>query len=171
MRRLRYNVAMSLDGFIAGPNGGHDWIPLDPTIDFEALFAAFDTFLMGRRTYEALRAMEGPDPSAGREVVVASRTLDPSAHADVTVVADAVEGVARLKERDGRDIWLFGGGGLFGALLDAGLVDTVEVAIAPVLLGGGIPLLPAGHLARPLHLAGSRSLPSGIVMLTYEVER
>ena len=55
MRRLRYNVAMSLDGCIAGRNGEHDWIPLDPTIDFEALFAAFDTVLMGRRTYEVER--------------------------------------------------------------------------------------------------------------------
>ena len=52
MRRLRYQVAVSLDGFIADPEGSADWIPMDPDIDFDALLAQFDTFLMGRRTYE-----------------------------------------------------------------------------------------------------------------------
>lgn len=51
MRRVRYSVAMNLDGYIAGPNGEYDWIIMDPAIDFAALFAEFDTVLMGRRTF------------------------------------------------------------------------------------------------------------------------
>ena len=60
MRRVRYSVAMSLDGYIAGPNGEADWIVHDPDIDFAALFSEFDTFLIGRKTYEAMQAQKGP---------------------------------------------------------------------------------------------------------------
>lgn len=102
-RRLRYQVAVSLDGFIAGPNGEYDWIVMDPAIDFAALFKEFDT----------------------------ARTL-------------------------------------FRSLLDAGLVDTVEVAVVPVLLGAGVPLLPPGATTK-LVLADQKALPSGIVALSYSV--
>jgi dihydrofolate reductase len=172
MRRLRYSVAMSLDGYIAGPHGEYDWIPSDPTIDFAAMFDEFDAFVMGRRTFETLRSGTALDPTAGRDVIVFSRTLDPAAHPDVTIVAEgARDAIEALKAGPGRDIWLFGGGNLFGSLLDAGVVDTVEVAVAPVLLGGGIPLLPAGHRAHVLRLSASRILPSGLAVLIYEVER
>src|SRR5438128_12627062 len=100
MRRVRYSVAMSLDGYIAGPKGGYDWIVMDPDIDFGALFKDFDTVLMGRK-------------------------------------------VTELEQKKGKDIWLFGGGELFRSLLGLGLVDAVEVAIVPVLLGGGVPMLPS----------------------------
>ena len=62
MRKIVYSVAMSLDGYVAGPNGEADWITMDPEIDFTALFARFDTVLMGRKTYEQVKAM-GARPS------------------------------------------------------------------------------------------------------------
>lgn len=172
MRRLRYNVAATLDGFIAGPEGEFDWIPHDETIDFASLFAGFDTFVMGRRTWEATAAMGPENPLAGRRVVVVSRTLAAEAAPGATIVREGVvEAVARLKAEDGKDVWLFGGGALFRTLLDAGLVDTVEVAVTPVLLGGGVPLVTAGRRGPALRLLSCRPLPSGIVMLEYEVAR
>lgn len=169
-RRLRYHVAMSLDGFIAGPHGEYDWIVADPSVDFAALFEEFDTAVMGRRTYELLTAQGGHGAMPGLEVVVFSRTLPAAAHPGVRIVNDDPAAfVAALKARPGRDIWLFGGGVLFRSLLDAGLVDTVEVAVIPVLLGAGIPLLPPGA-ATKLVLADQRTLPaSGIVALAYTV--
>src|SRR5688572_16688016 len=170
MRRLRYQVASSLDGFIAGPNGEFDWIVMDPDIDFAALYKEFDTAVMGRKTYEVVKAQGGQGALPGLDVIVFSRTLPAATHPGVRIVNDEPRDVvAPLKQKAGRDIWLYGGGTLFRSLLDAGLVDSVEVAVVPVLLGAGIPLLPPGALAK-LRLVGHKALPtSGIVMLSYAV--
>ena len=153
MRQLRYQVAVSLDGFIAGPGGDYDWIVSDPSIDFGALFKEFDTAIMGRKTYEIVTAQGGNGAMKGVRI-----TKD-----------DARDVVTALKAQPGGDIWLFGGSALFRSLLDAGLVDTVEVALMPVLLGSGIPLLPPGA-STTLELVDQITLPaSGIVMLSYRV--
>jgi len=170
MKRLRYQVAVSLDGFIAGPDGEYDWIVSDSSIDFGALFREFDTAVMGRKTYEAMTAQGGDGTLTGLDVVVFSKSLPPRTAKGIRVTKDdASEVVAGLKKQPGRDIWLFGGGALFRSLLDAGLVDTVEVALMPVLIGSGIPLLPPGALAK-LELVDRKILPaSGIVFLSYRV--
>jgi dihydrofolate reductase len=169
MRRIRYQVASSLDGYIAGPNGEYDWIVMDPDIDFGGLFAQFDTLVMGRKTYEV--AQGGPGMGE-MKVVVFSKTLRPEDHPGVRVVSgDVVETCRKLKEEAGKDIWLFGGGELFATLLEAGVVDTVELAIVPVLLGGGVSLLKPPVSRRSLELTGHRIYPkSGIVLLEYGVQ-
>jgi dihydrofolate reductase len=169
MRRLRYSVAMSLDGFIAGPNGEYDWIVMDPDFDWNALYGQFDTLVMGRRTYDTMRERGMSPKSMGMRGVVVSKTLTLDQHREVTVVAGNVaETVAALKAEQGKDIWLCGGGMLFRFLLDAGLVDGIDVAVVPVLLGSGVPLLPEGERCR-LKLIESNARPGGIVMLKYEV--
>lgn len=141
----------------------------DPAIDFAAMFAQYDTFLMGRGTYEVAREKGKSWDSFGKGWIVVSTTLKPEDHPNVTVLSsDVVEAVAALKAQPGKDIWLFGGGVLFRSMLDAGLVDTVEVELMPVMLGGGIPLLAEGARLR-LQLTESKALPSGIVMLSYSV--
>jgi dihydrofolate reductase len=172
MRRVRYVVATSLDGYIAGPNGEGDWIVMDPELDFAALVAGFDTLLMGRKTFAPLAGGGGHGgPFAGMTIVVASRTLNPKAHPAVTVVSEDLGGaVRRLKRQPGKDVWLFGGGDLFRSLVGLGLVDTVELAVIPVLLGQGVPLLRAPAERAALKLAAHRVYAAtGTVSLTYEV--
>ena len=172
-RRLRYQVAASLDGFIAAEDGSYDWIPMDPDIDFAALFEQFDTLVMGRKTYETMQGYEGGIDETGvygKRTIVFSRTLTDPRHPKVEVVADgAAEMVKRLKDEPGKDIWLFGGGNLFRQFLDAGIVDSVEIAVVPVLLGSGIPLLPPGdrkNLELTRHQLYSHT---GTVLLEYRV--
>ena len=170
MRRVRYSLATSLDGYIAGPKGEADWIIMDPEIDFGALFEQFDTFLLGRRTFEAMGS-GGQGGSPGVKTFVFSRTLRQQDYPGVTIVAERVEEtVAALRAEAGKDIWLFGGGSLFRTLLNAGLVDTVEVAIMPVVLGEGIALLPPPAKQAKLKLTGHKVYKTGIVSLEYSVQ-
>jgi dihydrofolate reductase len=171
MRRVRYSVAMSLDGYIAGPNGEYDWIVTDKSIDFAAFFKTIDAVLLGRKTYELALAAGPKGGMPGMDVHVFSTTLRPEDHPDVTVHADAVAAVPTLRERPGKDIWLMGGGVLFRGLLAAGLVDAVEVSVVPVLLGGGLPLLPPPAATAKLKLAKTHTYPSGVISLSYEVRR
>jgi dihydrofolate reductase len=170
IRRVRYQVAMSLDGFIAGPNGEADWIMMDPEIDFKKIYSQFDTMLMGRRTFEVMKAAGGGS-TPGMQVFVFSRTLRQEDHPDVTIVDNPEQLLAELRSKPGKDVWLFGGGSLFHSLAELGLVDTVEVAVIPVLLGEGVPLLPAPAKRVTLKLSGHKLYAkTGIMSLEYAVQ-
>ena len=148
MRKIRYIVAMSVDGYIAGPNGEIDWIVTDPEVDF------------------------GEKAFAGVTSIVFSRTMKPEDHPRVTVVSELkADWVQALKSQSGKDIWLFGGSELFRAFLDCGLVDRIEVSVIPVLLGNGVPLLPPPYTPTKLTLVSSKLYRSGRVSLAYEVLR
>jgi dihydrofolate reductase len=169
-RKVVYSVAASLDGYVAGPNGEADWIPMDPDFDFGALYARFDTLLMGRKTYEMMKGMGGGMEVPGVTTVVASHSLKPAECPGASVIGDGLaDRVREMRAGPGKDVWLFGGGALFRSLLDAGLVDEVGVALVPVLLGGAVPLLPPGGREK-LTLTNSKVYKSGVVSLEYAVE-
>jgi dihydrofolate reductase len=110
---------------------------------------------------------------SGVQTLVFSRTLRQQDHPNVTIVSeDPVRVLADLRSKPGKDIWLFGGGLLFRSLLEARLVDAVEIAVIPVLLGEDIALLPPKPSSERfnLKLASSRTFKTGIVSLEYAVE-
>jgi len=177
MRQICYSVAMSLDGYIAGPKGEADWIVMDPDLGpaFSDFYGKIDTLLIGRKTFEAIGGKAGGGSGggfSGFKILVFSNTLNAADHPGVTLVSgDVRKTVTELKKAPGKGIWLFGGGVLFHSLLDLGLVDAVSVGIIPVLLGAGIPLLPASAGRATLTLKSHKIYPkTGTVALEYAVK-
>jgi dihydrofolate reductase len=161
---------MSVDGYIAGPKGEFDWIVNDQSIDFSGLFAQFDTFLLGRKTYELTLQPGNPGFPAGSHAFVFSRTLPDQVPGFSVVREVSRNSVESIRSRTAKDIWLFGGGELFRSLLALGLIDTVEIAVMPVLLGQGLQLLPQPAAQAQLQLTNQSTYPSGIVLLEYDVQ-
>lgn len=172
MRQVIYAAAVSLDGYIARKDGSFDWIPVDPEVDFAAMFSRFDVMFMGRKTHEVAVAAyaEGPNPYAGMESFVFSRSKAPGKRQGVEyITTPPVELVGEFRKQPGKDMWLMGGGELAVEFLREDLVDGIQVAVCPILLGSGIPMFRAGFPERQFRFAGQRLYPkSGIVMIDYE---
>ena len=170
MRTLRYSVASSLDRYIAGPSGEFDWIVVDPEIDFEALYAGFSGLVMGRKSYDVFLATGGA-PGPALPVYVYSRTLSEGTRDGVTFARDAVSHVRTLKESgSGKPLWLWGGGELCRELAAAGLLDGIDVAIIPVVLGKGLPMVATPGPQLSLKLTSHRLYKkTGTLFLTYDV--
>jgi dihydrofolate reductase len=165
---------MSLDGFIADEKGGTGFLVSDSTYDSAPFFASIDTVLMGRRTYQEA-ARQGMRSYPGLKTYVISSTLRPDDYPEVTILGDDAErSIAGLRRAEGKDIWLCGGGILLRSLLVAGLVDTVELGVSPLLLGRpGAPMLavdPPLPSSVRLELTRHAALPTGMLVLEYAVQ-
>jgi dihydrofolate reductase len=172
MRQLRYSVAASLDGYIAGPNGDYDWIVIDPEIDFAAMYAGYSGLVMGRRSYDVF-AGTGGSGEAELPTYVYSRTLPEGKRKGITFVRDAVSHVRMLKQAsETKPLWLWGGADLCRNLAEAGLVDGMDIAVIPVVLGGGIPLVASPAPRLSLQLRKHRLYrATGTMYLEYDVRQ
>jgi dihydrofolate reductase len=173
MRDVVYTAACSLDGFITGRDDAIDWIQFDDEArtHLAAFWPTVDTLLMGRRTYDQMRASgDGPAIPGITASYVFSRTLDRVEGRHMHLVrADAAGVVRSLKAAPGKRLCLFGGGNFARTLFDAGLVDEVDLCVHPVLLGDGVPLVVGGGRRVGLELAEQRTSASGCVFVRYRV--
>jgi dihydrofolate reductase len=170
MRTITAYLASSVDGHIAGPGDDMGWLPEfegDPA-GFHDFFAEVGAIAMGRRTYEWIREHTASWPYGDIPAYVLSSTLPEGRAEHVTVTPGPVSDLAAtLRDGDGT-AWLVGGGRLFASFAAAGVLDRWIVTVIPVLLGGGVPLLPgAGRGYQQLDLTESRALPDGLVQLHY----
>lgn len=174
MRKLTYDVAVSLDGFICRPDGNiGDFVPDGPHVDdYRARLEAYDTVVMGRRTYEfgyAFGLVPGKRAYPHMDHYVISSTLRFEHEHELKIVRDDAAAVVRaLKEGEGSDIYLCGGSRLAGALLDARLIDRLVVKLNPFVMGEGRPLFSSAASAR---LAGTftKRYENGVVLAGYDV--
>lgn len=174
MRKLKYHVATTVDGLIAQGDGGVDCFLFEGehVAEYLAALKAYDAVVMGRKTYEFGLKLGVTDPYPWMDTYVVSRTMKESPNERVKIVADDAAGaVRRLKEQQGGDIYLCGGGELATCLFDAGLVDEVILKVNPVLLGGGIALAPGLRAATHLELLSTKVHRNGVVVLHYAVRR
>lgn len=177
MRKVKYGVGVSLDGYIAAPDGSTEWLERatrkakGEDFGMRDFFQSIDTVLMGRKTYEIGLKM-GMDKAGYPKMknYVFSRTLPPGERDGVEFVSgDPGEFVARLKEQPGKDIWLCGGGELARELLKSGVLDEVILGIAPVLLGAGRLTFPPEFPETEVELVECKPYKGGVVGLTYRV--
>jgi dihydrofolate reductase len=169
MRKIVAGFAASLDGYIEGPNGEYDWILVDKEVDFAEQAKRYDTYLYGRRTYEAVIGM-GSKPSPGVSQYVFSNTLTTVAKYFTLVKGDVRETVLQIKQQEGKDIALFGGAGLLASLLNLQLVDEISIAIIPVLLGKGKPMVEVLSEKVWLQLLHTKTYSNGTVQVSYTVK-
>ena len=170
MRKLILGVAVSLDGFIEGPNGEYDWCVIDPDYSFEEFFKRLDTIFVGRKTYEMSSAMGGgPAGFPKFKEYIFSTTLVKVKQGATLIKGDIKTKVEKIKNEKGKDIWLFGGAGLTTSLMNLGLVDELSLAVYPILLGGGKSLFNNIKDRIKLTLVDTKTYSTGVVSLTYNV--
>jgi len=171
MRRLIYQVACSADGFIAHRDGSLDGFPDgDHVADFLRTYDWFDTVLMGRKTYEVALREGVTNPYPQMRQYLFSRTMQQTPDENVHLISDdAQQLVTRLKQEDGKAIWLCGGAELAGTIFCAGLIDEVILKVNPLLLGTGIPQFAGAIEQTRLHLTECKRYESGVVRLRYDV--
>lgn len=169
---IHCHIATSLDGRIARADGSVDWLlegaPPPEAFGFEAFYAGIDAILMGRGTYEAVRAM-GDWPYPGKPVmVVTTRPLEDTP-AGVEIIGGGVEAaVAALESRGHARIWAEGGGRLLRGLMAIGRLDRLEMAVVPLVLGEGPMLFPPGTVETRFRLVEARTVEGGCLHLVYD---
>ena len=185
MRKVVLGLGISLDGYIARKNGAVDWLSMDWDYDWTAFFKTIDVVLMGRKTWDLALVMnpkkktksKAKNPYGAMETYVFSKTLTDSCVEGVEIVSGNLkEFIENLKAKDGKNIWLSGGGELAKSFLDEDLVDEIHLGITPHLLGSGIPLFPELEKEHPLRLVSCnvckhKKEDNGMLELVYEVKR
>lgn len=181
MRKVILDLAVTLDGFIEGPNGEIDWCIMDDDMDFDGFLASIDTIFYGRTSYDAWGNYQ-PDDKAG----ASETTLWQEVHSkkkyvfsgqkrqdnNVTFIStDIGNKVAEIKNQDGKDIWLYGGANLIKSFIRLELIDVFRISVHPVALGSGKPLFEDLKERINLRLMKSNTFKSGVVQLIYEPKR
>ena len=175
MRKLILGLAITLDGFIEGPNGEYDWCFTDQDYGLNDFFARIDAIFIGRKSYEM--ALEYAEKSNGELVpgmppvteYVFSTTMESVKEGAVLISEDSINKAQEIKELPGKDIWLWGGASLTDSLMKAGLVDELWLSVHPILLGNGKRLFAEQDERRRLTLLESKTYETGLVSLRYAI--
>ncbi|WP_339180694.1 dihydrofolate reductase family protein [Paenibacillus sp. FSL H8-0317] len=166
-------IAMSLDGYIARLDGSVDWL-FDVEGDggdngYAAFYETIGSVVMGRYTYEEVLTLSEEFPYADRPTYVLSRSEQPPAPHVQFTTEEVDTLIPRLKQTSDGDVWIVGGGILVQAVLAKKLLDEIEVAIIPKILGEGIPLFPTGTVLSQFKMVRTQTLGQ-IISIRYEVQ-
>ena len=169
MRKIILGVAVSLDGFIEGPNGEYDWCFNDQDYGMKDFMKRIDAIFYGRKCYEMMLGFDhgGPNPYAKMKHYVFSNTLTKPYTGTELISGDIAQQVMALKNQPGKDIWLFGGAEISTSFINKNLVDEMGLAVHPILLGAGKLLFNKIDGRKHFKLSESKAFSSGLVMLNY----
>ena len=169
MRKVVLGLGISIDGYIARPDGAVDFLFMPRDYSMADFFASIDTAIMGRKTYDVAKSMGGGSFDQKIKSYVLSRTLPPGEREGLTFLNSSPAAlVDAIRRSNGKDIWLMGGGEVVRDFLKADLVDGLYIGIVPVLLGEGIPLFPSGFPQRNFELIENKTFSRGLIALKYK---
>lgn len=181
MKRIILNLAVTLDGYIEGPNGEIDWCIMDDDMNFDAFIESVDTIFYGRVSYDLWGNFQADENTGSAEKIMwqnihskkkfvfssQNRTNEKATF----ISSDIANKVAEIKEQGGKDIWLYGGANLIKTFINWGLIDIYKISVHPVALGSGKPLFEDLKERVELKLTETRVFKSGVVELTYEPKK
>lgn len=174
MRKLIVGLAITLDGFIEGPNGEYDWCFTDQDYGMTEFLKGIDAIFYGRKSWEMMKTYNPPEGTENpwRDIknYVFSNTYKKAEDDFELVTGDVVEAVKKLKSQPGKNIWMFGGASLNDSLMKAGLIDEIGLAVHPILLGKGKPFFSDYGKRIKLTLSDTKTYSSGLIYLTYQVQ-
>jgi dihydrofolate reductase len=171
MRKVVLSIAISLDGYIAKPNGNVEWLKSVPNPEktdhgFGDFYKTIDTTIMGNNTYKEILGFGIPFPFPDKKNYVITRSPQPDTEF-ISFVSDIIPIVKKLKEDNGKNIWLIGGGQINTILLNRNLIDELLIRIVPIVIGEGIPLFTQKAKQTIFELLKTETFSSGIVQMTY----
>jgi len=178
MKKVILDLAVTLDGFIEGPNGEIDWCIMDDDMDFDGFLSGIDTIFYGRVSYETWGNFQ-PDTNADlaeqmlwervhskkKYVFSSQNKQDNNA---VFINSDIANSVNEIKKQPGKDIWLYGGASLIKTFIQLNLIDIYRISVHPTVLGNGKPLFEDLKERIELKLLKTNVFNSGVVQLIYE---
>lgn len=180
MRKVILDLAVTLDGFIEGPNGEVDWCIMDNEMAFDQFLSGVDIILYGRKSYDLWGEYTPLDTASEYEkqiwALVHSKkkivfsTTNAGSGGPVQYITHNIEAeIRKLKQESGKDMWLYGGASLISTFINLGLVDEYRLSVHPVVLGAGKPLFEGLEKRTRLTLTDVRTYNSGVVQLKYQV--
>jgi dihydrofolate reductase len=168
MRKIILNLAISLDGFVEGPNGEYDWCFTDQDYGMIEFLNRIDSIFIGRKSYEVL-TKSGVNPFKSKLFFLFSNTIKHSENNITLLHSDSENEVMNIKNQKGKDIWLFGGSELTSCLLKANLIDELQLSVHPILLGKGKLLFSDIQSRIQLKLIKNIAYSSGLVQVHYQI--
>jgi len=169
MRKIILGLAVSLDGFIEGPNGEYDWCFTDQDYGLSDFFKRIDAIFMGRKSYELTQRMEGENSWTGMTTYVFSNSLKEVKGENVKLISGDIETqISELRKQPGKDIWMFGGAELITTFVNNNWIDEYWLSVHPIILGGGKPLFQNITDRKKLTLIEQRIYETGLVSLRYQ---
>jgi dihydrofolate reductase len=168
MRKIILACGISLDGYIARPDGEVDFLFMPKDFSMAPFFKTIDVMVMGRKTYDVALKMGGLMSGPKMTSYVFSRSLPPGEREGAVFTSESPAVlIGKLRRRRGKHIWHMGGGELAAEFLKADLVDELHLGVVPVLLGEGIPLFPQGFPQRDFALFSNKTFSKGLIELKY----
>ncbi|MBS1839580.1 MAG: dihydrofolate reductase [Acidobacteria bacterium] len=171
MRKVVLGLGISLDGYIARPDGSVDFLFMPKDYSMGPFLKTIDTLVLGRKTYDDGLKMGGSFDSSTKNYVL-SRKLPPGERNNVTFTNQSPAAlIAAIRKEPGKNIWLMGGGIIIRDFLKEDLVDELYIGVVPTLIGEGIPLFPGGFPQREFALLENKTYSRGLISLRYERAR